>query len=403
MSTVGGILSEYMNGIRKEYPPVFDAVRAKVPRRFQQHNQTEIAEYLIKPIPQFESKQPTGGFQITVVPCNFQLLPQLGIPTLDAINAVLGLPGHSHHYASVSSGAIGMFVLEDKSWLFARPRAPDFSSISIILRYDSTTNITRGLFYTDMGFPHFKNIISELEACPHPVILPTLASELILDTNASTGYGFQNKKGAGNFQDYRTLVKELSKARSGVHLSLATLTSTRWMVEYILNKIEWVDARLAPGTREGLLEASRVLTEEVEFARNHLFNLITQNDSLLSTSIAQDSREIAAATKRDSSSMKILAFLTTFSFPATFISMPFFNWETDKPGNVTGPHFWVFWAVTVPLTVVIMIGVVMWAMWHQRHIKATEMKERQNFSQVVADEADRLKRAATMRTAEVTP
>lgn len=234
-----------------------------------------------------------------------------------------------------------------------------------MLRYTPATNITRGVFYFDPLFPQLYNIIGEFEMCPHPLLLPLLACELTLDVNVNhleryqtsleqmegaTGYGVLNEK-QDNFLDHRMLVKQLSKARSGVHLALATLHSTRWCVEFILKKIDWVDERLTPQTRDRLKnlntgghmqgDASGALRERAEFVsstiehavlrggvkerlegqHSTLFNLITQNDSVLSTSIAQDSREIAAASKRDSSSMKIIAFLTTFFLPATFVAV----------------------------------------------------------------------------------
>ncbi|KAL3461946.1 hypothetical protein BJX64DRAFT_260015 [Aspergillus heterothallicus] len=217
-----------------------------------------------------------------------------------------------------------------------------------------------------MSFISFKNIGAEFEACPHPLLLPTVAVELSLELSVSrlseyqaileqmetsTGHGLErsprNTTDREELQDYRTPVKELSKARSGVHLAFATLRSTMWTTEFVLKKMCWVDGGLEARTREALekVAATRVLTERVEFVQSTiqhallrggvqerlegqhatLFNLITQNDTLLSTSIAQDSREIAAATKRDSSSMKILAFLTTFFFPATFVAVRLYN------------------------------------------------------------------------------
>lgn len=52
-----------------------------------------------------------------------------------------------------------------------------------------------------------------------------------------------------------------------------------------------------------------------------LFNLIAQSDSLLNVSLAKDSREIAMASKEDSSAMKIIALLTTFFLPGTFMAV----------------------------------------------------------------------------------
>ncbi len=67
--------------------------------------------------------------------------------------------------------------------------------------------------------------------------------------------------------------------------------------------------------------------------------------------------------------------------------------------HVANKHFWIFWAVTAPLTVTTMAGVAGWALWHSRNTRNMDRKERQNFNQAVADEAQKLKRAATMRTA----
>jgi len=41
--------------------------------------------------------------------------------------------------------------------------------------------------------------------------------------------------------------------------------------------------------------------------------------------MAQDSKEIAAASQRDSSSMKIIAMLTTLFLPGTFIAVSYLH------------------------------------------------------------------------------
>jgi len=52
-----------------------------------------------------------------------------------------------------------------------------------------------------------------------------------------------------------------------------------------------------------------------------LFNLIAQEDNTINIEVARDSKEIAIASKRDSSAMKVVAFLTTIFLPGTFISV----------------------------------------------------------------------------------
>ncbi|KAL5044303.1 hypothetical protein BDW71DRAFT_209515 [Aspergillus fruticulosus] len=314
--------------------------------------------------------------------------------TLDAINEALGLSNHYHHYSSVLSGASGMFQMPDEGCI-QPPPGPDFSSITTMLSYIPATNTTHGIPYFDPLFTQFYNIIAEFEMCPHPLLLlllllllPLLACELTLDINVDRLERYQmtleQMGGDGDdLLDHRMLVTHLSKARSWVHLALATLRSTQWCVEFILKKIDWVDERLTPETRGRLknmygggsmqMDAPRALRERAA--------LITQNDSLLSTSIAQDSGEIAAASKRDSSSMKISAFLTTFVLPATFVaqtffSMPLFDWDTPSINHVATRHFWVFWALAGPLTLATMAGTVAWAVWHLKNTRDTQKKER---------------------------
>ncbi|KAI4223130.1 MAG: hypothetical protein L6R40_008530 [Gallowayella cf. fulva] len=83
-----------------------------------------------------------------------------------------------------------------------------------------------------------------------------------------------------------------------------------------------------------------------------------------SQSIALDSKKLAEASTRDSSSMKAIAVLTMVFLPstavATIFSMgPFWS---NEPGSIfsVSSDFWLYWAVTVPLTTIVM---VVWQTW----------------------------------------
>ncbi|RYP19663.1 hypothetical protein DL765_003256 [Monosporascus sp. GIB2] len=87
---------------------------------------------------------------------------------------------------------------------------------------------------------------------------------------------------------------------------------------------------------------------------------------------------MAVASTRDSSSMKALAVITALFLPGDFIGTLFgvemFNWQrgtagdpavTDDtndelPNPVIMPSFWVYWAVTIPLTLFI---IMLWRAW----------------------------------------
>ncbi|KAF3011359.1 hypothetical protein E8E14_008126 [Neopestalotiopsis sp. 37M] len=98
--------------------------------------------------------------------------------------------------------------------------------------------------------------------------------------------------------------------------------------------------------------------------------------NILYTSVAQDdgqtSAQLAAAAGRDSTSMKIIALITAAYLPATFVatlfSMGMFEWKSSSPdtdgagaeSSSISPDFWMYWAVTIPLTVITLAG---WGAW----------------------------------------
>ncbi len=98
--------------------------------------------------------------------------------------------------------------------------------------------------------------------------------------------------------------------------------------------------------------------------------------------IAEQSRDIARESKRDSSAMKAIAVLTMVFLPGTFFAvrswrvlgllplytncpktlfaMPLFDWEASSSLRVLKSRSWVYWAVTVPATILVH---VFWRIW----------------------------------------
>lgn len=93
---------------------------------------------------------------------------------------------------------------------------------------------------------------------------------------------------------------------------------------------------------------------------------------------------MAVASSRDSSSMKALAVITAIFLPGEFMSslfgMGIFDWQGDNGASsangtggdsrsgssdsdndpVVGVDFWIYWAITIPLTILIL---VLWRAW----------------------------------------
>ena len=64
--------------------------------------------------------------------------------------------------------------------------------------------------------------------------------------------------------------------------------------------------------------------------------------------------------------MKAIALLTMLFLPGTFVStffaMPLFNWQAERQSDVVNSRFWIYWAVTVPGTLAVLVA---WRFWWQ--------------------------------------
>ncbi|KAK7948459.1 uncharacterized protein PG986_009345 [Apiospora aurea] len=103
------------------------------------------------------------------------------------------------------------------------------------------------------------------------------------------------------------------------------------------------------------------------FVPFQLFVLLTHEDALKGADLAKLGAEIAEASKRDSASMKTVAVLTMAFLPATFFAalfaIPSLDWKAgaevattaDGSGSVIQSNFWVYWALTLPATVLVFV------------------------------------------------
>lgn len=67
--------------------------------------------------------------------------------------------------------------------------------------------------------------------------------------------------------------------------------------------------------------------------------------------------------------MKTLAVVTILFLPGSFVaaifSMPMFNWASENADNIINPHFSIYLAVTVPLTLLTFVGYSLWLLIHK--------------------------------------
>lgn len=71
--------------------------------------------------------------------------------------------------------------------------------------------------------------------------------------------------------------------------------------------------------------------------------------------------KIASATKKDSIAMMTFTFITVLFLPGTYISSllstSMFDWQTSVAESGVGSpsnYFWIYWAISIPLTILIM-------------------------------------------------
>ncbi|KAL7939061.1 hypothetical protein V8C35DRAFT_290078 [Trichoderma chlorosporum] len=388
----------------------------------QSFHTESIDSWLKEPTPTRNGKKPSAGFKVVVMPCgDSELLPHLTKEQTLVLNATLGLPNFQLHYGSLACGSCGMFSQSDNSYVFIFRKTTDISSIGSAFRYNPQTNVTHGVFFislTNVKFAYFEKMPEQFISCSHPLLLPLLAIEVTFEIKVGhlanstrqldsiesrTGHGLIiSGSESDNPSDYRALVKELSKSQSELYLALATISASRISTRFIERKVQLLSRDVPVELQKKLVPLKPILDERIEWLLNNMehalimdgmkermeaqqtviFNLIAQADSLINVSLAKDSREMAVSSKQDSSAMKIIALLTTFFLPGTFIAsffaMPLFDWSEPSIGQVANHHFWIYWAVTGPLTFLIMVGVIAWAVWNSRRIQLLQSRARES-------------------------
>lgn len=137
---------------------------------------------------------------------------------------------------------------------------------------------------------------------------------------------------------------------------------------------------------EGLLQLCKSLGTD-----RHMLELRckAQIDIIYSKMAQEDNNlnaRMAVASTRDSSSMKALAVITALFLPGDFIGtlfgMSMFEWgdvgdddsnnatgSTEKPHHIVTNRFWIYWSVTIPLTITILCVWRAWWVAQDRHFR----------------------------------
>ncbi|KAK2026819.1 hypothetical protein LX32DRAFT_622064 [Colletotrichum zoysiae] len=117
---------------------------------------------------------------------------------------------------------------------------------------------------------------------------------------------------------------------------------------------------------KGIENYQATTLERLHIQRSALYNLLSQRESKIQFQMAGEQRRLAHASKRDSTAMKTISLLGAVFLPGTFLasvfSMTFFDFGKDAD-PVISKEIWVYFAITIPLTILIVGG---WMIFDRR-------------------------------------
>ncbi|ORX95036.1 hypothetical protein BCR34DRAFT_608080 [Clohesyomyces aquaticus] len=173
-------------------------------------------------------------------------------------------------------------------------------------------------------------------------------------------------------QDFASMTTSLNQ--SSVKLSSTEAAIHRFLVTLRVMQSCEIRSPAPPGHDELLDEMDRLkntledfsltlrfIESRVKLQLDVVYSLVAQRDSLLNLDVADASQMIAVASRRDSLAMKAIAVITALFLPGTFIaglfSLSRFDWKAPQ---VISPRFYIYWAVTGPLTVLVLAIYATW-------------------------------------------
>ncbi|RMZ34411.1 hypothetical protein D0859_01419 [Hortaea werneckii] len=111
----------------------------------------------------------------------------------------------------------------------------------------------------------------------------------------------------------------------------------------------------------------------------------SRRDNLLNLEMAAATAQVAEETRQDSAAMKTIAIVTLTFLPGTavasFFSMTMFQWPFDNENSIASPYTWVYFVVTVPLTLMVYAAWHFWLRYSQTRYKKTHEEGLNKFEQ----------------------
>ncbi|KAK3615403.1 hypothetical protein LTR56_026611 [Elasticomyces elasticus] len=111
----------------------------------------------------------------------------------------------------------------------------------------------------------------------------------------------------------------------------------------------------------------------------------SRRDNLLNLEMAAATAQVAEQTRQDSAAMKTIAVLTLTFLPGTaiasFFSMTMFQWPFRDDKQIASPYIYVYFVVTIPVTLLVYAFWLWWFKYSQRHYKKSHDEGLSKFEQ----------------------
>ena len=118
--------------------------------------------------------------------------------------------------------------------------------------------------------------------------------------------------------------------------------------------------------------------------------MIAQDDAFSNYKLSHHMSQTAEFSYRDAASMKTLAVVTMFFLPGSFVSALFstdlFAWDAvdQRSSDIsvpTTPQMTLYWALTIPLTVMTFVLYFLW-LWYQKKERKRRFKTEEEMDEV---------------------
>lgn len=273
------------------------------------------------------------------------------------------------------------------------------------LRLDHILALTRS-FTEYWTHPLFLPAALLQNLCHRTEISTGLLNAKLIDLESDIGVTFAGQARHGRSLENWPADIDIKSATIGLHSTGAQIVFVSYVCEwacdctrFLLDLAKEIEV-MSPALSRTSMELSEYLTyelcsisntarfvrgykERVQAQINVLFSAVSQRDNANAleynrfankqNEIGQAQNElsikIASSTKKDSIAVMAFTFITAIFLPgtsiATLFSMGMFQWQDDSSGlgrSTVSAQFWLYWVVTVPLTLAVMTG---WYCWYK--------------------------------------